>query len=63
MTEKLTGLDYHDFININVAIKTLIEDYQRMIDNGSHIADYWAGEIVKLQETQAKVQDNRSYER
>lgn len=63
MTEKLSGLDHHDFINMNVAITSLIKEYQRMIDNGSHISEYWAGEIVKLRATQGKLNNNRSYER
>ena len=63
MTEKLTGLNHHDFVNLNVAITAVMKDYQRMIDNKSHIADYWAREIVKLKATKEKINSNRSYER
>jgi hypothetical protein len=41
----------------------LIKEYQRLIDNGSTIADYWAGEIVKLKATKKKIAQNRSIER
>ena len=59
LTEKLTGLDHHDFTNMNVAITSLIKEYQRI----SHLSEYWAGEIVKLRATQVKLNNNRSYER
>ena len=63
MNEKVTGLDWRDFVGINTGISSLIKDYQRLIDNGSAIADYWAGEIVKLKATQKKIAQNRSIER
>ena len=63
MNEKVTGLDWRDFVGINIGIDSLIKDYQRLIDNGSTIADYWAGEIVKLKATQEKINQNRSIER
>ncbi|MFZ9080216.1 MAG: hypothetical protein ACO23H_16910 [Alphaproteobacteria bacterium] len=63
MQEKVTGLDWRDFVGINTGISSLIKDYQRLIDNGSTIADYWAGEIVKLKATQKKIAQNRSIER
>lgn len=63
MQEKITGLEWRDFTNINTGISSLIKEYQRLIDNGSTIADYWAGEIVKLKATQKKIAQNRSIER
>lgn len=63
MQEKVTGLDWRDFVNINVGIDSLVKDYQRLIDNGSTIADFWAAEIVKLKATQKKIAQNRSIER
>jgi hypothetical protein len=63
MQEKVTGLDWRDFVGINTGINSLIKEYQRLIDNGSTIADYWAGEIVKLKATQKKIAQNRSIER
>ena len=63
MQEKVTGLDWRDFVGINTGISSLIKDYQRLIDNGSTIADYWAGEIVKLKATKKKIAQNRSIER
>jgi len=63
MQEKVTGLDWRDFVGINIGLDSVIKDYQRLIDNGSSIADYWAGEIVKLKATQKKINQNRSIER
>ena len=63
MQEKVTGLEWRDFVNLNVSIDSLVKDYQRLIDNGSTIADYWADEIVKLKATQKKIAQNRSIER
>ena len=63
MKEKVTGLDWRDFANINIGIDTVIKEYQHLIDNGSTIADFWAGEIVKLKATQKKIAQNRSIER
>jgi hypothetical protein len=63
MNEKVTGLDWRDFVGLNVGLTHLIKDYQRLIDNGSPISDYWAGEIVKLEATQKKLNQNRSIER
>ena len=62
MTEKVTGLDYHDFINMNVAITSLIKEYQAIIDAGSPSPDRWGKWIVSLKETQAKLKANRSFE-
>ena len=63
MQEKVTGLDWRDFTNINTGISSLIKEYQRLIDNGSTIADFWADEIAKLKATQKKIARNRSIER
>lgn len=63
MQEKVTGLEWRDFVNLNVSIDSLVKDYQRLIDNGSTIADFWAGEIVKLKATQKKIARNRSIDR
>ena len=63
MTEKLTGLDYNDFIGMRLGIKALIETYQRSIDKGSSMADFWETEIEKLQTTLKRIDENRAYER
>jgi len=63
MNEKVTGLDWRDFVGINIGIDSVIKDYQRLIDNGSTISDYWAAEIAKLKATQEKINQNRSIER
>ncbi|MFZ9080517.1 MAG: hypothetical protein ACO23H_18435 [Alphaproteobacteria bacterium] len=63
MQEKVTGLDWQDFVGINIGIDSLIKDYQRLIDNGSTIADYWGRQIEELKATQKKIAQNRSIER
>jgi hypothetical protein len=63
MQEKVTGLEWRDFANIDVGIRRLIKEYQRFIDNGSDIADYWVGEIATLKATQKKIAKNRSIDR
>ena len=63
MNEKVTGLDWRDFTNINVGIDSLIKEYQRLIDNGSAIADFWQRQIAELKVTKEKIAQNRSIER
>ena len=62
MNEKVTGLDWRDFVGINLGLDSVIKQYQALIDNGSTISDFWAGEIVKLKATQKKINENRSIE-
>ena len=63
MNEKITGLDFNDFIGMRLGIKALIENYQRSIDNGSTLSDYWRDEIVTLEATLKRIDENRAYER
>ena len=63
MQEKVTGLDWRDFTNINVGIDSLVKEYQRLIDNGSIISDFWERQIEELKATQKKIAQNRSIER
>ena len=63
MKEKITGLDYNDFIGMRLGIKALIENYQRSIDNGSTLSDYWREEIATLKTTLRRLDENRAYER
>ena len=63
MTEKITGLDFNDFIGMRLGIKALIENYQRSIDSGSTLSDYWRDEIVTLETTLKRIDENRAYER
>lgn len=63
MTEKLTGLEWRDFIGMRLGIKALIENYQRSIDSGSALSDYWREEIVTLKTTLKRIDENRAYER
>ena len=63
MKEKITGLDYNDFVAMRLGIKALIENYQRSIDNGSTLSDFWAAEIVTLKTTLKRIDENRAYER
>lgn len=63
MQEKVTGLDWRDFTNINVGIDSLIKEYQRLVDNGSPISDFWGRQIEELKATKQKIARNRSIER
>lgn len=63
MNEKITGLDFNDFIGMRLGIKALIENYQRSIDNGSTLSDFWAEEIAALKTTLKRIDENRAYER
>ena len=63
MQEKVTGLDWRDFTNINVGIDSLIKEYQRLIDNGSVISGFWEIQIEELKATKKKIARNRSIER
>ena len=63
MTEKLTGLEWRDFIGMRLGIKALIETYQRSIDNGSTLSDFWEDEIATLKTTLKRIDENRAYER
>ena len=63
MNEKITGLDYNDFIGMRLGIKALIETYQRSIDGGSSLSDFWAAEIVTLKTTLKRIDENRDYDR
>jgi len=63
MQEKVTGLEWRDFTNINLGIDSLVKEYQRLIDNGSVISDFWQRQIEELKATQKKIARNRSIER
>lgn len=63
MTEKLTGLEWRDFIGMRLGIKALIETYQSSIDSGSSMADFWRDEIATLETTLKRIDENRAYER
>ena len=63
MNEKITGLGYNDFIGMRLGIKALIENYQRSIDSGSTLSDYWEAEIVTLKATLKRIDENRAYDR
>jgi hypothetical protein len=63
MTEKITGLEWRDFVAMRLGIKALIESYQGVIDSGSTLSDFWAAEIATLQTTLRRIDENRAYER
>jgi len=63
MNEKVTGLDWRDFTNINLGIDSLVKEYQRLIDSGSVISDFWQRQIEELKATKKKISLNRSIER
>ena len=60
MKEKITGLDWRDFANINIGIDTVIKEYQHLIDNGSVTSDFWQDQIEELKATKEKISLNRS---
>lgn len=64
MKEKITGLDWRDFVGINLGIKELIKTYQAFyvaeIDNGSPMSQFWADEIEALEATLNRIDQNRS---
>ena len=62
MKEKVTGLDWRDFVSLNLGITELIKNYQSLIDSGSSMSDFWAQEIETLKATQKKINKNRSIE-
>ena len=63
MKEKITGLDWQDFVGMRLGIKALIENYQRSIDSGSTLSDFWQKEIATLKATLKRIDENRAYER
>ena len=62
MKEKVTGLDWRDFVSLNLGITELIKNYQSLIDSGSSLSSFWAQEIKQLKATQKKINENRSIE-
>ena len=62
MKEKITGLEWRDFVGINLGISELIKNYQALIDSGSSLSSFWAQEIETLKATQKKINKNRSFE-
>lgn len=63
MKEKITGLEWRDFVGINLGIKELTKTYQALIDNGSPMSQYWADQIGDLEATLNRIDQNRSIER
>jgi len=63
MKEKITGLEWQDFVGMRLGINALIENYQRSVDRGSTSTDYWEAEIVTLKTTLRRIDENRAYER
>ncbi len=62
MKEKLTGLEWRDFVGMRLGIKALIENYQGVIDSGIVKPDYWKAEIATLETTLKRIDENRAYE-
>lgn len=63
MNEKITGLEWQDIVGMRLGINALIENYQRSIDSGSTLSDYWEAEIATLKTTLRRIDENRAYER
>jgi hypothetical protein len=60
MKEKLTGLDWRDFVAMRLGIQSLIKDYQNLIDNGLSPAGFYETEVEDLKVTLKKINENRS---
>jgi len=63
MQEKVTGLDWKDFVNLNTALDALQGEYQRMADNNyTSLPDFWAECVEEIKETRKKLNGNRAYD-
>ena len=64
MQEKVTGLDWKDFVNLNTALDALQETYTKHAANVySTSTEFWAECVEEIKETRRKLNQNRSIER
>jgi hypothetical protein len=64
MQEKVTGLDWKDFVNLNTALDALQGEYQKMSEQKfSSFPDFWVECVEEIKETRKKLNGNRSIER
>jgi hypothetical protein len=64
MQEKVTGLDWRDFVNLNTALDALQDTYAKHAANvNSTSPQFWAECVEEIKETRKKLNGNRSIER
>jgi len=64
MKEKVTGLDWRDFVNLNAALDALQETYTKHASNiNSPSSEFWTECVEEIKETRKKLNQNRSIER
>ncbi|MFZ9080563.1 MAG: hypothetical protein ACO23H_18665 [Alphaproteobacteria bacterium] len=63
MNEKVTGLDWRDFVNLNTALDALQDEYQKMASSKrTSMPEFWAECVEELKETRNKLNQNRAYD-
>ena len=63
MNEKVTGLDWRDFVNLNTALDALQETYTKHAGNiNSTSPEFWAKCVEEIKETRNKLNQNRAYD-
>ena len=64
MQEKVTGLDWRDFVNLNTALDALQDTYTKHAANiNSTSPEFWAKCVEEIKETRKKLNGNRSIDR
>ena len=63
MQEKVTGLDWKDFVNLNTALDALQDTYAKHAANiNSKYPEFWVECVEGIKETRKKLNGNRSIE-
>lgn len=64
MKEKVTGLDWRDFVNLNTALDALQDTYAKHAASpNASSPEFWAKCVEEIKETRKKLDQNRSIER
>ena len=64
MKEKVTGLDWKDFVNLNTALDALQDTYTKHAASlHSTSPEFWAKCVEEIKQTRMKLNGNRSIER
>lgn len=64
MKEKVTGLDWRDFVNLNTALDALQDTYTKHAASpNASSPEFWARCVEEIKETRMKINGNRSIER
>ena len=63
MKERVTGLDWMDFVNLNTALDALQDMYKKHAESpNTSLTEFWVKEIKSIQKTRSKLKHNRKYE-